>query len=341
MTSIPSSQRLELQLTPMLLPEAFMTAATQDNGKNQTEPNLASDRTDLLLHPGETSEMVLQLKNTTDRPLPLEIEVRGNFPASWCRWHLEGQEIRPHEEMLVGIYFEVPADFFESQEFNRDRQLEYQSTVRIYYLEQEDRRRLIETTGFYLYIRSRSLYLDYLPALYREVDFVGRLLQIFEQTFEPSVHTLNALWAYLDPLTAPKSLLPFLAYWVGWELIPEIDLPRQRYLIRHAVQIYCWRGTKRGLRLYLHLSTGLPLDEDLPENEKSISIEEPFASGFVLDRACLGQDTILGGGKAYHFIVRLRPITGQPLEISSIRKIIEREKPIWCTYELYIEERAA
>lgn len=333
MSSVSSSQSLELQLTPMLQPETIV--------RSKVPPG---DRTNLLLHPGETSEMVLQLKNKTDRPLLLEIEVKGNFPGRWCRCHQEGQQVLPQQEMLVGIYFEVPADFFESQDFptnKSDRNLEYQSKVYIYHLEEGNTRRLIKTTEFNIYIRCRSLYLNYLPSIYREVDFVSRLLNIFEQSFEPSVRTLETLWAYLDPLTAPKSLLPFLAYWVGWELIPELDLPRQRYLIRHAIQIYCWRGTKRGLRLYLHLYTGLPLDEKKPETEKSICIEEHFGSGFVLDRARLGENAVLGGGRAYHFTVRLRPPAGQQLEIGLIRKIIEQEKPTWCTYDLYIEEASA
>ncbi len=319
----------------MLLPDAI-PAGSRQSDRVLEEKIAPRDRTNLLLHPGESSETILQLKNQTDRPLPLEIEVRGNFPPAWCRWHQEGQQILPTQEMLVGIYFEVPADFFESDR-NPPTQLDYQSIVCIYQLE-ADRRQLIEATGFNLYIRDRSPYLDYLPSIYREVDFIARLLNIFEQTFEPSVRTLETLWAYLDPLTAPKSLLPFLAYWVGWELIPEIDLARQRYLIRHAIQIYCWRGTKRGLRLYLHLYTGLPLDEELPESQKSISIEEPLGEGFVLNQARLGEDAVLGGGRAYHFTVRLRTRPGKQIETDLIRQIIDREKPTWCTYDLYIEE---
>jgi len=60
------------------------------------------------------------------------------------------------------------------------------------------------------------LYAKFLPAIYQELDFVGRFLKIFEQAFEPAVNSLDTLWAYLDPTTAPQGLLPFLAHWVGW-----------------------------------------------------------------------------------------------------------------------------
>ncbi len=163
-------------------------------------------------------------------------------------------------------------------------------------------------------------------------------MKVFEQTFEPTVDAFEAMWAYLDPLTAPEALLPFLAHWVGWDLLSTIPIARQRYLIRNAVSIYRWRGTKKGLRFYLHLYTGLPLDEDLPERAKHISIEEAVGDGFILDRANLGEDTVLGGGRPYHFTVRLRSTPAIPLNETLIRQIIEAEKPTWCTYDLYLSE---
>ena len=190
---------------------------------------------------------------------------------------------------------------------------------------------------------SSCLYLNFLPAIYQEIDFVGRLLKIFEESFEPTVQTLDSLWAYLDPLTAPEALLPFLAHWVAWDSNFYISADRQRQFIRHAMEIYRWRGTKYGLRLYLHLVTGLPLDEDKPEAEKHISIFESFGRGMVLGSASLGDDALVGGGKAFHFRVRLKIPIGsseEPFAIdeSVIRQVIEQEKPAFCTYELQIEE---
>lgn len=338
MSKISSRSPLNFQLVPMKQPEAIAQLGGGSTSVASEGVN-TSDRHSLLVHPGESSHTVLHIANPTTVTQEIEVEIRGDFPARWCRWNLEGREIRPQEEMLMGIYFEVPADFWEYRETesNKSTQLNYQCQICV---RSHDSASPLESTivDFNLYLRPRSLYLEFLPAIYREIDLMGRLLKVFEDAFEPAVHSLNSLWAYLDPITAPETLLPFLSYWVGWSMIPGIDICRQRYLIRNAIELYRWRGTKRGLRFYLHLYTGLPLDEDLAESNKHICIEESLGEGFILGEASLGRETVLGGGRAYHFDVRMRTIPESPLlNETLIRTIIEGEKPAWCTYNLYLE----
>ena len=289
----------------------------------------------VIVSPGEKSQMTLHLHNPLEENVAIELEVLGNFPREWCYWNLEGRELRFRETMMVGIYFDVPQDWLETQPLETI-QLNYQATVNIYLQRPRQTTRELQQYSFNFCLRPHSLYLDFLPTIYREVDLIGRLLKVFEQAFEPTVNAFEAMWAYLDPLTAPESLLPFLAHWVGWEILSTIPLERQRYLIRNAVSIYRWRGTKKGLRFYLHLYTGLPLDEALPEREKHICIEEAVGEGFVLQQARLGEDTVLGGGRPYHFRVTLRSSSEQSWDENLIRKIIDTEKPTWCTYDLHI-----
>ncbi|MDJ0632709.1 MAG: phage tail protein [Xenococcaceae cyanobacterium MO_188.B29] len=319
MTSI-----LQLQLQPETIPIASVL---------DTETYSAEI---LIVSPGERSQMTLHLHNPLEENLAIELEVKGNFPEEWCHWNLEGSELRGRKTMLAGIYFDVPEDWLESQSLEAI-ELNYHATIDIYLQRPHQETRELQKLSFNFCLRPHSLYLDFLPAIYREVDLIGRLLKVFEQAFEPTVNALEVMWAYLDPLTAPESLLPFLAHWVGWELLSTIPLERQRYLIRHAISIYRWRGTKKGLRFYLHLYTGLPLDEDLPEREKHICIEEAVGAGFVLGQANLGEDAVLGGGRPYHFTVRLRSSSDKPLDETLIRNIIDTEKPMWCTYDLYLE----
>lgn len=290
----------------------------------------------LVVSPGERSQMTLHLHNPIEETVEIELEVKGDFTEEWCHWNLEGRELRFRETMLVGIYFDVPQNWLETQPLETIR-LNYQATVNIYLQRPHQTNRELQQYSFNFCLRPPSLYAQFLPSIYREVDFVGRLLNVFERAFEPTVDAFKAMWAYLDPLTAPESLLPFLAHWVGWEILSTIPLERQRYLIRNAVAIYRWRGTKKGLRFYLHLYTGLPLDEDLPERDKHIAIEEAVGEGFVLERASLGDDAVLGGGRPYHFTVRLRATSEISLDESLIRKIIDTEKPMWCNYDLYLE----
>lgn len=294
---------------------------------------------EVTLYPGEGSEILIQLENRGDRTLQFNISIEGDFPSEWYRISVEGREILPRREKEAVVYWEIPADFFESDEvgkYSKYLLLDYQGKIYVSYSEAETGRQFSEYSLFNLHIRPRSLYPKFLPEIYREVDFIGRFLKIFEQTFEPTVQALDAMWAYLDPLMTPEAIVPFLAHWVGWQLNPALSLNRQRYLIRQAMEIYRWRGTRRGLRFYLHLFTDLPLDEDLPEEEKHISIREMFTEGFMMGNTKLGESAFVGGGQPYHFTVVLRTDSTMEIDEKLVREIIEQEKPAFCTYQLDI-----
>jgi hypothetical protein len=125
---------------------------------------------------------------------------------------------------------------------------------------------------------------------------------------------------------------------VDWPIDAQLDLTHQRRLIRRAVEIYRCRGTRKGLRFYLHLYTGLPLDEHIDrEEDKSISITEPFGQGCLFGLAHVGEDAIIGGGKPYHFDVRLRTQPNSAIDEQLVRRIIDQEKPAFCSYSLRIE----
>jgi phage tail-like protein len=335
---------LSVQLTPLSEPEAIPQKSHVGIRGIAVEEIRPDERRDLLVRPGERADMELLLHNTGTQDLVLnKIEVRGDFPPDWLRISSEGSSLTSSQKMAIGIYFLVPADFFEKQEVPVNFQgrqvltLNYQCQINVFYQLAGSLESRKENVFFNVYIRPRSLYLNYVPEIYREVDFIGRLLKIFEQAFEPSVKVLETMFAYLDSLTAPSALLSFLAHWVGWQSIPGVDLSQQRRLIKNALKIYQTRGTREGLRFYLHLYTGLPLDENLPEFNKHISIEDTNIRGFVLGESYLGRDTFLGSGKPYHFIVKLKALPDSPLDENLIRLIIEQEKPAWTTYELRME----
>jgi phage tail-like protein len=337
---MPSSSELSLSIqampTELMIADSSTPVAFLDS-----ETNL-SHSSSLLLRPGELHEILIQLTNHSTRTLTirLEMQIEGHFSPEWYTILPDEQHLDPGEQSEAAIQVRLPEDFLESRKppvQTATSILNYQAELYAWSIA-DDSTQLLETTPFRFAVRPHSLYLNFLPAVYSEIDFVGRFLSIFEKAFEPSVQTLETLWAYLDPLTAPKSLLPFLAAWVAFPMDSRWSLPQQRRLIKNAVELYRWRGTRRGLRLYLHLYTKLPLDEDLPEAEKHIQIEELFQEGFVLNHTYLGQDTILGGGCAFHFIVRLRAEPGYAIDETLVRHIIEQEKPAFCTYDLYVNE---
>ena len=306
----------------------------------ETETSGRNYFTNLLLVPGESSEMLIQLENTGKNSLEYRLEISGDFPADWCSLSSEaGTHIIPGEPAHHKIRFYTPKDYFENQFAIAKNQpkikLEYEGQVKVF-VTNDGEEQLVGYQTFMIFVRAPSGYLNYLPTFLQENDFLGRFLSICEQTVDPVVQAEANLWAYFDPLTAPEAMLPFLAHWVAWEMDDSIDIKQQRLLLRNATTLYRWHGTRYGLRFYLHLCTGLPLDEDLPESKKHISIEEIFSDGFVIGSTKIAHDSMIGGGKQYHFTVTLRPDSPQSIDEAAIRKIIEREKPTFCSYELHI-----
>lgn len=360
--------RLPLQLTlvqlqlPPTLPQPIRVGEAQlgsgsagrDRGSSSLFPRAlaaaAGDR-HWTLHPGEPGEILLRLENASAYTLELEVSVEGDYPSSWCRSHAGGSFLAPGERLEVLLYFRVEADFFEGDRplGNQGLRLDYTGRVRVGYQLFAASEASPASNGvfphyqevdFALHIRPRSLYLDFLPEIYREIDFIGRMLHLFERAFEPDVEILEAMWAYLDPALAPVGLLPFLGHWVGWQISPRLSRERQRVLVKRAIELHRLRGTRRGLRLYLHLYTGLPLEEDLPAERRRIAIEEDFDSRFVLGRVRLGRGARLGEGKLFHFRVRLRFPPHIEIDAAAIREIVAQVKPAPCTYELAIETDA-
>lgn len=326
-------------LTPMQIPEALPVSSLT------FAENVDTSGLNLLLYPGEPSEMIVQVQNLGRHSLRLSVKVEGDFPSEWCQIGTEGSEIASGSKMDAVLYFRVPTTFFEEQQAiiagKKDRLvLNFRCTVSVY-IDQGTDQEQIQQQEFGLYIRPYSEYMQFLPILYREIEYIGRFLKIFEQAFQPVINSFNVMWANLDPLTAPRALLPFLAHWVAWPVDSIWNLNQQRRLIRRAIELYRWRGTRKGLRLYLHLYTGLPLDDHLPsEDDKHISITEPFGQSFILAEGKLGT-AVLAGGRPFHFVVRLRVEPSIRIHEELVRQIIEQEKPAYCTYELLIEENEA
>lgn len=337
MTQAIYRELLIVKLIPLRLPEANLNTLPIQ----RAEEEVAGENPSLLLVPGEPSELLVQLENLGTHTLELAIELTSELPSDWCNIDNERTLLNPEEKIDVALRFQTPTDFFENSYSLRAGQvikLDYQVRLTISGSQPGTTPRLLEVANFNLYVRPLTRYQEFLPKVYQEIDFVGRFLQIFEATLEPDVQILANLWAYLDPLTAPTGMLEFLAHWVGWKIQPYLSLEQQRYLIRHAIEIYCWRGTRKGLRFYLHLATGLPLDEHLAnEREKHIGIFEFFSQGFVLGETSLAYDATLGGIKPFHFTVRLRFASNHPINEPLIRTIIEQEKPAFCSYDLIIE----
>lgn len=144
-----------------------------------------------------------------------------------------------------------------------------------------------------------SAYLRDLPVIYHENDFLGRMLLIFENIWEPLELRQDHIHLYFDPRTCPASFLPWLASWVDLPLSPHWPESRVRQLVAEALDLYRWRGTRYGLTRMLEIRTGLSarIDEvpDQPWVFK-ITIQTPSEGG--VDRALV--DEVINAHKPAH-----------------------------------------
>lgn len=175
------------------------------------------------------------------------------------------------------------------------------------------------------YLSQRSTYLRHLPAIYSEGDFIGRFLMIFEEVLGPLEDTASNIAYYFDPLTTPSELLPWLASWLDLVLDENWPLARRRELAKSALELFQWRGTRRGLREYLRLYTGA-----------EPKITENFGGILLGERARLGLSTILGVGKRHTFTVTLELEDSTSVEEEWLKAIIEAEKPAHAGYILQL-----
>jgi phage tail-like protein len=177
-------------------------------------------------------------------------------------------------------------------------------------------------------VRPESSYLQYLPGLYRDDEFMGQFLLIFEDIMKPLENAVDNLALYFDPRVTPEPLLQWLASWVDLALDTTWPIERRRELVSSAAELYRWRGTKRGLAEYLRIYTG-----------RAPEISE-YILGMRLDyETKLGINTRLGSsGEGHHFTVSLELDGNSEINIDTVRSIIEAQKPAHTVYTLQIRQ---
>lgn len=152
---------------------------------------------------------------------------------------------------------------------------------------------------------------------------LAAILSIMEGLQGPSEFVLEHLDRLFDPYRTPDEFVPYLASWVDLTILMDgirpgspssaaslsTGLGRLRELTAGAVPLSHWRGTRKGLCLFLETATG--------------------KQGFEVDEHVMEAN---GTTKPFHLRVTA------PGELSEhqvlIERIIELEKPAYVTYEL-------
>lgn len=184
-----------------------------------------------------------------------------------------------------------------------------------------------------------SQFLQQLPSLYKEAmddlrqsqedpddpPFFERFLIGFEDGYAPIQQTLNSLESLFGPFSTPPDFLLWMGAWVCMPLNENWPEMRRRRLIREAVELFRWRGTKRGLSRYLQIYTGVvPQIDDQP-----------------VEGMRLGPDTKLGMTKLgdippHTFVVNLAVPDLESINEEIVHDIITFEKPAHTAYALRI-----
>ena len=152
-----------------------------------------------------------------------------------------------------------------------------------------------------------SRWLQYLPPIYSDDEFLGRFLLIFEDLFGPVQQAIAHFSLFLDPTTAPESFLPCMNEWLA-KIADEYWAPGvQRELLRAASELYQARGTRAGLQHYLEI-------------------------------VCQGYEVeILENVEGPHtFKVILRTQGGAAVDRHTVERIIEVSRPAHTSYTLEI-----
>ena len=166
-----------------------------------------------------------------------------------------------------------------------------------------------------------------LPAVFQQTLTEGNplpaLLEVMAALHEPCEATLQRLAETFDPRRTADPFVPFLARWVDLDwlgmgngeqrLSPSggrvpLDLGRLRELVAAAAYLSQWRGTAKGLLLFLQIATGI--------------------HGFSIDER-VEDDS--GVPRPFHIRVHIPP--GAAAFGATIARIINSEKPAYVTWE--------
>ncbi len=168
----------------------------------------------------------------------------------------------------------------------------------------------------------RSRLVEFLPRHYRSDEFLGRFLLIFQSALDAIEHSIDNTHLLLDPGLTPPELLEWLGSWLDLDLSSVTDAQTRRTLIERAVELYRWKGTRRGLRTELALRLNVP----------SLIVEN-FDGLRLGHDAALGVNTQLGRRSDNCVVVTLgRALHADDDMLDKAAELIDATRPASCAY---------
>jgi phage tail-like protein len=151
-----------------------------------------------------------------------------------------------------------------------------------------------------------SMYIESLPVIYADNDFLARFLLMFQTVWEPLEQRQDHIAMYFDPRTSPSSFLPWLASWLDLSFNQHWPEIRRRRLLAEAIDLYRWRGTRYGLVRMIEVCTGIT--PEVTENR----------------------------AQPYTFDVKITLLKGGDIDKNLIDELIQAHKPAHAGYRLEV-----
>lgn len=156
------------------------------------------------------------------------------------------------------------------------------------------------------------------------------ILEVMSELHAPSEAVLEKLDETFNPFRTTDAFVPLLSRWLDLDWLfdeypgrvpsanpsrPSISIGLERLRTLTAMSAYLsqWRGTRKGLVLFLEIATG--------------------TQGFTVDERVLGDDR---RPIPFHILVTAPESVSQHRAL--LERIIEAEKPAWVTWKLTFEQ---
>jgi len=245
-------------------------------------PELAIGPRALHVEAGGTAETLLDIRSPVDEGEEraagtVQLEVLG-LPKAWYTLSSQEVHLQPGEVASVRLVIHPPGIEHggEPGAYNVDLEVVAESGAIL-----SSRMRLIVHPPGTHTDRGervpRSRLVEFLPRHYQSDEFLGRFLLIFQVAFDRIERSIDNTHMLIDPGLAPPEFLTWLANWLDLDLTTSDDTESQRALIERAVELYRWKGTRRGLRAELALRL----------KARTLIVEN-------FDGLRLGQDAVMG-----------------------------------------------
>ena len=323
---------------------------------------VSPERVDPLWHtPDDRPAFTVELTSVADAPRVVTLRSGtsdSRFHATWTRWVFaeravmesegghaaEAQDVagndgsltlllRPGERRRARLEFDVP--LVKGLEPSRI----------LHRLEVSSGEETGELTSQILLEHPDSKLLAMLPSIYQEamadmrmelsapdLPFFERYLVGLQDAVDPLREALHKLDALFGPYSTPPDYLVWLASWVCMPMDANWPEMKRRRLISEAVELFRWRGTKRGLSRFLEIYTGVrPIIHDQPQQGAALGPETLMGA----------PDTIIGDVPEHTFTVTLGVPNPAAVDEEVVHRIIQSEKPAHTAYRLLIVRRDA